>query len=64
MHEVCFCGRSGEVEEREPVLDSRVRWLLRCPECGHLDDLQWLDEEQALMLWGAARRRKEPVRIL
>jgi hypothetical protein len=36
--------------------------MLRCPDCGHLDDLRWLDEEQALVLWGEARRREEPVR--
>ena len=62
MHEICFCGWSGELEEREPVLDSRMRWTLRCPDCGHLDDLQWLDEEKALMLCDAARRRKDTVR--
>ncbi len=57
MRENCFCGRSGELEDREPVLDAQGRWLLRCPCCGHLDDLGWLTEEAALMVWGEARRR-------
>ena len=50
MRESCFCGRSGELEDREPVLDTEARWLLRCPDCGHLDDLRWLTEEAALMI--------------
>ena len=64
MHEICFCGRSGELEDREPVLDARTRWMLRCPDCGHLDDLRWLGEEEALMLWGEARWREDPVRTM
>ena len=64
MREVCFCGWSGELEDREPVLDTRTRWMLRCPGCGHLDGLGWLGEEKALMLWGAARWRKGPVEAL
>jgi hypothetical protein len=59
MLESCFCGRSGELEDRKPVLDATGRWLLRCPSCGHLDDLGWLNEEAALMIWGEARRRWE-----
>jgi hypothetical protein len=49
MRESCFCGWDGELEDREPVLDSR----------GHLDDLGWLLEEAALMVWGEARHRRE-----
>jgi hypothetical protein len=59
LRESCFCGRSGELEDREPVLDAKGRWLLRCPDCGHLDNLGWLTEEGALMVWGQARRRRE-----
>jgi hypothetical protein len=59
MRETCFCGRSGELEDREPVLDARGRWVLRCRDCGHLDDLGWLSEEAALMVWGEARSRRE-----
>jgi hypothetical protein len=59
MRESCFCGRNGELEDREPILDARGRWVLRCCDCGHLDDLGWLIEEAALMAWGEARRRRE-----
>lgn len=62
MREICFCGRNGALEDREPILDSRGRWVLRCADCGHLDDLEWLTEEHALMIWGDARRlREEPL---
>jgi hypothetical protein len=59
MIEICFCGREGQLEDREPVLDREVRWLLRCRSCGHLDDLRWLADEKALMVWGEARRRQD-----
>lgn len=59
MQEVCFCGRSGDVRDREPILDDDGRWTLRCPSCGHLDYLEWLAEEAGLLLWGEARRRRE-----
>jgi diadenosine tetraphosphatase ApaH/serine/threonine PP2A family protein phosphatase len=59
MRESCFCGRSGELEDREPALGAGGLWVLRCPGCGHLDDLGWLTEEAALMVWGEARRRHE-----
>jgi hypothetical protein len=58
MLESCICGRSGELADREPVLDSGARWLLRCPSCGHLDDLAWLAEETALLIWGEAVDRR------
>ncbi len=57
MQEVCFCGRSGAVRDREPILDDDGRWALRCRSCGHLDYLQWLPEEAGLVLWGEAKRR-------
>ena len=59
MRETCFCGQSGELEDREPVFDARGYWLLRCPACGHLDDLRWLSEEAALLVWGEAMDRRE-----
>ncbi len=62
LRESCFCGRSGDVKDREPVLDSEGRWALRCPDCGHLDYLQWLSEEAGFILWGEAEfRRESPV---
>jgi hypothetical protein len=59
MREVCFCGRTGRVQDRDPVLDAGSRWALRCPDCGHLDYLQWLSEEAGLLFWGEAVRRRE-----
>jgi hypothetical protein len=59
MREVCFCGRAGEIEDRQPILDGDGRWVLICPECGHVDDLTWLSEEAGLLLWSEARHRQE-----
>ncbi|CAN5528163.1 hypothetical protein BH24ACT20_BH24ACT20_02670 [soil metagenome] len=50
MKESCFCGRTGDVEERTPVLDANGRRALECPDCGHADYLQWLPEEASLLL--------------
>lgn len=45
MLESCYCGRTGEIEDREPVTTEDGGRALRCPECGHLDSLIWLPEE-------------------
>ena len=59
MKESCFCGRTDELENREPILDSEGRWALHCPRCGHVDHLEWLTEEAGLLLWGEAKRRHD-----
>jgi hypothetical protein len=59
MQEVCFCGRSGDVRDRKPIVDDEGRRALRCLSCGHLDYLEWLGEEAGFLLWGEARRRRE-----
>ena len=59
MKESCFCGRTGEVEDREPVLNDDGQRVLRCSECGHVDDLRWLSEEACLLIWEEAFRRHE-----
>jgi len=59
MQEVCFCGRSGDVRDREPIVEDDGRRALRCLSCGHLDYLEWLGEEVGLLLWGEAGRRGE-----
>ncbi|MBA2534360.1 MAG: hypothetical protein H0V21_05075 [Rubrobacter sp.] len=51
----CACG-DGEFGYREPVLEDG-EWALRCPECGHLDRLEWLSDEARLLVLGLARRR-------
>ncbi len=60
MQDVCYCDRVGEVEDREPILDSDSRWALRCPNeaCGHLDYLDWLPDEAGFLLWGEAKHRR------
>ena len=54
VREGCDCVE--EVEHREPVLNDG-EWVLRCPECGHLDRLRWLSEEARPLVLGLARRR-------
>ncbi|MDP9487683.1 MAG: hypothetical protein M3Q49_18170 [Actinomycetota bacterium] len=54
VREGCGCG-GEEYEYREPVLDDG-EWVLRCPECGHLDRLGWLSAEARPLVLGLARR--------
>lgn len=63
MKEGCFCGRRGEITDRDPILDEAGRWALRCTECGHTDYLEWLQEEASLVLWGEARCQLEELVI-
>jgi hypothetical protein len=56
MREACFCGRIGEVEDREPAFDGRR--ALRCP-CGHLEYLDWLSEGARDLLFERAALRQE-----
>jgi hypothetical protein len=55
--EVCFCGRTGEVTERIPVVDARGPGL-QCPSCGHVDRLLVLSEKARLELWAEAKERE------
>jgi hypothetical protein len=56
MQEVCYCGRAGEIEDREPVRDGGER-ALRCPECGHLDYLHSLSEDARALVFEEAERK-------
>ena len=58
MLESCFCGRTGELEDREPVVTEDGGPALRCPDCGHLDRLQWLPEEARRHAVEKAERRQ------
>ena len=58
LQEICFCGQTGDLGDREPILDGESRWALRCPKCGHLDYLRWLPEEAGFILWGEAGGRR------
>jgi hypothetical protein len=43
--ESCYCGRTGEVSSRRPVVTDGGERALRCPDCGHLEYLEWLPED-------------------
>lgn len=60
MREACFCGRIGEVEDREPVTTATGERALRCPDeaCGHTDRLDWLPEDAKGLLFEEADRRQ------
>lgn len=51
MHEICFCGREGELEERTPVRAIDGSWQLCCPTCNRLDDLSWMTPGARAYLW-------------
>jgi hypothetical protein len=56
VRESCGCGGEEEFQYRQAVLDEG-EWVLRCPECGHLDRLRWLSDETRSLVLGMARRR-------
>jgi hypothetical protein len=58
--EACACEDGEEFERWEPILHDG-EWVLRCPECGHLDRLEWLSDEARPLVLGLARRR--PLRM-
>ena len=62
MDEVCFCGREGEIEDREPVALGDGDWGLACPRCGHLDRLEgWSEAARRWVLAEAVRRHGSEV---
>ncbi len=61
MQEACYCGRTGEIEDREPVIDGDGRAALECPQCGHLDHLSWLQNPESAV--EEARRRSRERQI-
>jgi hypothetical protein len=58
MLESCFCGRTGEIEDREPVTTGEGGRALRCPDCGHLERLDWLREEARQYVFEEAESRQ------
>jgi hypothetical protein len=60
MEEACYCGRVGEIEDREPILDGDGQSALRCPSeaCGHLDDLRWLSADARRCVFENAGRAR------
>ena len=57
MRESCYCGRVGEVEDREPAYEGDRVEALRCPRCGHLDALPQLDADARRGVFDEAERR-------
>ena len=57
MREVCYCGRSGNVEDRDPLWGEVDIEALRCPRCGHLDYLPQLDAHARRLVFEEAERR-------
>ena len=57
MRESCYCGRVGEVEDREPVWRDCRTEALRCPRCGHLDPLPYLDADARRGVFEESERR-------
>lgn len=58
MRETCYCGRTGEISDREPAVLNDGTTGLVCPDCGHADRLDWLPEDaRRLVLAEAARKR-------
>lgn len=60
MRESCYCGRTGEIEDREPVATEDGGQALRCPSeaCGHLEYLEWLPGEARRHVFEEAERRQ------
>jgi hypothetical protein len=57
MQEECYCGYSGDLEDRLPIVDQRGQGALRCRKCGHVDHLLWLSEDGRRSILEEARRR-------
>ena len=63
MQESCYCGRTGEISDREPVVLEGGAVALRCPDeaCGHVERLDWLPEDARRLILLEAATRKRPV---
>ena len=51
MRETCFCGRTGDIADREPVYLGDGEWGLACLACGHLDRLELFPRRPAACCW-------------
>jgi hypothetical protein len=59
MRETCYCGRTGEIEDRRAVRDADGREALACRDCGHLDHLSWLPPDARGRSLAEAKRRTD-----
>ena len=60
MRESCYFGRTGEIEDHEPIATSDGRQALSCPDCGHPDRLDWLPEEARRHVFLGEAGRRQP----
>jgi len=58
MREACFCGWTGEIADRVPVFEGDCIVGLACPNCGHLDYLEWLPPAGVRRLLEAVAQRQ------
>jgi hypothetical protein len=56
--EVCFCGWSGDFEDKELVLVAEGLCGLRCPRCGRIDALDALPPTARTAMIQAAIERQ------
>lgn len=59
MRETCYCGRTGEIEDRRAVRNADGREALACRDCGHLDHLTWLPPDARERSLAEAKRRAD-----
>ena len=59
MQEACYCGRTGEIADREPVAtDGRWRTGASVPTVRpHIDRLDWLPENTRKLIVREAERK-------
>ena len=57
MTEVCFCGWQGAVADRRYFRIDDDNEGLACPNCGHIDGLDYLSESSRRELLAVARQR-------
>jgi hypothetical protein len=58
MRETCYCGRTGEITNREPVVMGDGGRALRCPGCGHLERIEWLSDDARRHIFDEAESRQ------
>jgi hypothetical protein len=58
MYEICFCGWSGDLEDRVPVYAGDDEWALACPHCGHRDRAEWMPAAVRKVVFDAAFQRQ------
>jgi hypothetical protein len=61
MREVCYCGRTSELEDRMPVVTGDGARALACPACGHEDRLEWLPEHTRMLVMEGAKRKRDRI---